>query len=114
MPRDRRLDPSVERRASKRYGIQQDLTYRILGSRTQEAGSGQSINFSSSGLLFRTQGPSLHKGDRLEVSVIWPALLSGTCPLKFVAQGRVVRVEDRDVAIEIGPYEFRTRRAAIA
>jgi hypothetical protein len=45
----------------------------------------------------------------VEVSVNWPARLGGTCPLKFVAVGRVVRAEPQRAAIKIERYEFRTR-----
>jgi hypothetical protein len=39
----------------------------------------------------------------------WPALLNGGCPLKFVAVGPVVRLEEGRAAIRIDRYEFRTR-----
>ena len=53
----------------------------------------------------------LRPGKRVEVSVDWPALLEGRCPLKFVAVGRVVRAEDGRAAIHIEQHEFRTRRS---
>jgi hypothetical protein len=39
----------------------------------------------------------------------WPAMLGGTCPLKFVAVGRVVRSKPDTAAVRIEKYEFRTR-----
>jgi len=111
MAGDGRLDPAVERRAWKRYPIEQEVTYRTLDRRIEppESGSGLTVNFSSRGVLFRTDQPP-RSGKRLEISVKWPALLSGTCPLKLVAWGRVVRVDDDRVAVKIEQYEFRTRR----
>ena len=41
----------------------------------------------------------------------WPAVLEGGCLLKFVAVGRVVRVEDTRASISIEQHEFRTRRS---
>jgi len=111
MAGDGRLDPAVERRAWKRYPIEQEVTYRTLDRRIEppESGSGLTVNFSSRGVLFRTDQPP-RSGKLVELSISWPALLSGTCLLKFVAQGRVVRIDDCRVAVRIEQYEFRTRR----
>ena len=111
MAEDGRVGPVVERRASKRFPIEQEVTYRILDRRIEPpaTGSGLTVDFSSRGVLFRTDRPP-RSGKRVEISVNWPALLSGTCPLKFVAQGRIVRLDDSRVAIRIEQYQFRTRR----
>jgi PilZ domain len=111
MDQDSRLDPAVERRASKRFTIQEDAAYRILDSRVSapESGVGKTIDISSSGVLFGTE-QRLRSGKRIEVSINWPAPLDGNCPLKFVIVGRVVRVEDMQAAVCIEQYEFRTRR----
>jgi hypothetical protein len=45
----------------------------------------------------------------VELSVTWPARLDGTCPLQFVATGRVVRSENDTAAVRFERYEFRTR-----
>jgi len=45
----------------------------------------------------------------VEIAVNWPARLDGTCPLKFVATGRVIRSEPDRAAVRIERYEFRTR-----
>jgi hypothetical protein len=74
-----------------------------------ESGSGFTVNFSSRGLLLQT-ATSLRPGQHLAMTLDWPALLSGTCPLKFVADGRVLRVDRDRVAVTIEHYEFRTRR----
>jgi len=62
----------------------------------------------SGGILFTTR-EKLPVGRTVEVAVNWPAKLGGTCPLKFVAVGRVVRSEDTCAAVRIQRYEFRTR-----
>lgn len=77
--------------------------------RAPEAGNGRTVDFSRRGLLFRTKQP-LRPGDRLEMFVHWPALLSGTCPLQLVVMGRVLRVNHHCAAASIEQYEFRTRR----
>jgi len=53
-------------------------------------------------------------GRTVELSVTWPALLGGKCPLQFVARGRVVRSESNRAAVKIERYEFRTRGGAAA
>jgi PilZ domain-containing protein len=100
-----------ERRTSGRFPIQQEVRYTTLEGRNRsEAGIGQTLNMSSGGVLFTTADP-LHVGKRLELSVNWPARLDGTCRLKLVALGRVVRTDGRRAAINIEQYEFRTQGA---
>jgi hypothetical protein len=74
------------------------------------SGSGTTLNIGSSGILFTTE-EKLPLGRTVELSVNWPARLGGTCPLKFVAIGRVVRSEDHRAAVRIDRYEFKTRGA---
>jgi len=111
MHKDPRLDPAVERRATKRFAIEQEMLYKILDHRTAvpESGAGKTVDISSRGVRFETQ-QRLRAGKRVEVAVNWPALLDGGCPLKFVAVGRVVRADEKQAAIRIEQHEFRTRR----
>ncbi len=98
-----------ERRGADRFPIQRDVRYKVLSRRTADlAGIGQTVNMSSSGILFSTD-EDLQAGRQLEVSVAWPAQLNNTTPLKLVARGRVVRAEDGKAALEIQHYEFRTQ-----
>ncbi|HLY16334.1 MAG TPA: PilZ domain-containing protein [Bryobacteraceae bacterium] len=108
---DKRLDLSVERRSTKRFPIEREVFYKILDHRAAAppSGAGKTLDISSGGVLFETD-QRLHSGKRVELSVNWPALLEGGCPLKFVAFGRVVRVENTVAAMHIEQYEFRTRR----
>ena len=100
-----------ERRASGRFPIQQEVLYTLLdGKSRSEIGAGRTVDMSSGGILFTTVG-ALHPGKRLEISVNWPARLDGTCRLKLVAQGRVVRSEPDRAAIAIEHYEFKTQGA---
>jgi hypothetical protein len=74
------------------------------------SGTGKTLNIGSSGVLFTTE-EKLPLGQSVELSVNWPAMLDGTCPLKFVAVGRVVRSEAQMAAVRIERYEFRTRKS---
>jgi hypothetical protein len=99
---------SSERRSAVRFPIEQEVRYKIYNRSTIEVGSGKTINISSNGVLFTTER-CLSPGERLEVSVNWPAQLDNRCALKLVTTGRVVRSEPGKAAIAIERYEFRTQ-----
>ena len=71
-------------------------------------GTGKTLNIGSGGVLFTTE-QQLPMGRMVEIAVNWPARLDGTCPLKFVASGRIIRAEANRAAVRIERYEFRTR-----
>jgi hypothetical protein len=99
-----------ERRFTSRYPLREDVTYRLLQNKAPAAvGTGQTLNMGSGGILFTTD-ERLPLGRMVEVSVNWPARLGGTCPLKMVARGRVIRSEAGKAAVRIERYEFRTRK----
>jgi hypothetical protein len=103
-----------DRRETSRFPVRENVKYTVIHSRAlKTSGSGKTLNFGSGGLLFTTE-TKLPLGRTVELSVNWPAMLGGTCPLQFVATGRVVRAEDDRAAVKIERYEFRTRRAATA
>jgi len=100
-----------ERRDSNRFPLQQELSYRVVNSKIDRvSGNGRTVDMSSSGICFTTQ-EQLQIGKQVEVAVNWPAMLDGTCPLRFVAVGRVVRADMHCAALKIERYEFRTRGA---
>jgi len=89
--------------------VQQDVRYRVIQSRTERiSGVGTTLNMGSGGILFTTE-ERLPLGRMIEISVSWPARLDGTCPLQFVATGRIVRSEALTAAVRIERYEFKTR-----
>jgi hypothetical protein len=85
-----------------------DVTYSYRHGKIASGGAGKCVNIGSGGVLFTTVD-RLPIGRTVEVSIAWPALLDGACPLKFIASGPVVRAEDNRAAIRIDRYEFRTR-----
>jgi hypothetical protein len=103
-----------DRRASDRFPIERDIRYRILNRKSDdEVGAGKTVNMSSNGVLFTTDG-FLIPGRRVEVAISWPAQLNSKVPLKLVARGRVVRSESGMAAVEIQQYEFRTQGSQAA
>jgi hypothetical protein len=100
-----------ERRTAGRFPIQQEVVYTLLDGQTRcQAVPSRTLDMSSRGILFTTT-EALHPGRRLEVSVNWPARLDGSCRLKLVALGRVVRSQSDRTAIAIEHYEFKTQGA---
>ena len=98
-----------DRRGTNRFPVCEDVRYRVVQSRTTKvSGCGTTLNIGSGGILFTTED-KLPIGRTVELSVNWPARLDGTCPLQFVATGRVVRSEGKRAAVRIERYEFKTR-----
>lgn len=105
----------LERRSHRRYLIPLETQYELsYEPSVRHQGSGEVIDISSGGVLFRAaDSPPVGAGVRL--SIHWPALLHGTCPLKLVIEGRVVRHDDKGIAVALLRHQFRTRpRAAVA
>jgi hypothetical protein len=105
------LQPAItDRRVSTRLPIEREVRYKVLGVRKTVGytGSGKTLNMSSGGVLFTTES-DLPEGARVEIAVSWPAQLDDSTPLKLVAIGVLVRSDERQAAISIKSYEFRTR-----
>jgi len=97
-----------ERRGTARFPLREEVRYKVTHGKVVTSGSGKTLNIGSGGVLFTTE-QKLPMGRMVELSVNWPARLDGTCPLKFVAMGRVIRSEADRAAVRIERYEFRTR-----
>ena len=109
--RDTKFGGRPERRGTSRFPVREDVRYRVVHSKSDNlSGTGTTLSIGSSGILFTTED-KLPLGRTVELSVNWPARLDGTCPLQFVAVGRVVRSEDTRAAVRIDRYEFKTRGA---
>ena len=105
------LSRVTERRFTNRFPVQQEVRYRVMHTRNvTKSGTGKSVDVSSGGILFTTT-ERLPTGRMVEIAMNWPARLHGTCPLQFVATGRVVRSDGTTAAVRIQRYEFRTRSA---
>ena len=102
----------TDRRGTSRFPLREEVTYKVLNTRAVKiSGTGRTLNISSGGILFSTE-ERLPLGRTVELSVSWPARLGGTCPLKFVAVGRIVRSDLDKAVVRIERYEFKTRGTA--
>lgn len=98
----------AERRSKRRYPISLDVHYKVLKHRRVERfGSGRTLNISSGGILFEADGVLPASGP-IELALNWPFLLHGSCNLKLVIRGRIVRSEAKSVAVRAEFHEFRT------
>ncbi|MBZ5591689.1 MAG: PilZ domain-containing protein [Acidobacteriia bacterium] len=98
-----------DRRNTDRFPLENALRYRLPDG--NQAGTGQTLNMSSGGILF-TADSRLPIGQQIEVSVEWPAQLNARCGLKLVASGKIVRSSSDAAAVRIEKYDFRTRATA--
>ena len=100
--------PEHERRNGIRFPIKSELRWTVLNRKYGPlTGKGETVDFSSSGLSFRSDVP-LTPGCRVELDVEWPVELDGRVPMKLIATGKVVRVQGHLVCISIEKKEFRT------
>ena len=109
-PSETEFGGRTDRRATSRFPVREEVRYKVLqpAKAPPITGSGHTLNIGSGGILFTTE-EKLPMGHTVELSVNWPARLDGTCPLKFVAVGKVVRADACKAAVRIDKYEFRTR-----
>jgi len=101
----------TERRSKRRYPIHLEVQYKLLKHRRVERlGGGRTLNISSGGVLFEADG-LLNTTGPIELALSWPFLLHGSCNLKLVIRGRIVRTNNRAIAIRAEFHEFRTAGA---
>jgi c-di-GMP-binding flagellar brake protein YcgR len=102
-----------DRRTADRFPIEREVRYKVLNKKnSDEMGTGQTVNMSSTGVYFTTEHILL-PGKRLELAISWPAQLNNQTALKLVARGRIIRYDEGRAAMEIQQYEFRTAKAAL-
>jgi hypothetical protein len=104
----RNIGGFAERRGTTRFPLQEEVKYKLLHGKDVIVGAGKTLNIGSGGVLFTTEH-RLPMGRTVELAVNWPARLDGTCALRFIATGRVIRSDEDCAAVRIERYEFRTR-----
>ena len=92
-----------------------EVHYRLPGNRgAQQLGFGRTIDVSSGGVLFEAED-HVPAASEIELALQWPLRLHGSCSLQLIVRGRVLRAENRKVAVRSEFHEFRTApRAAFA
>ena len=97
-----------DRRGDRRYDLRLDLRWKLIRRRRiLESGTGETVDFSSGGVLFQSER-SLPTGLNVELAIAWPVLLHNTAQLQLVVTGRIVRSNGTRTAIQMTQHEFRT------
>ena len=97
-----------DRRSDRRYDLRLDLRWKLIRRRRiLETGTGETVDFSSGGVLFNPGRP-LPLGLNVELSIAWPVLLHNTAQLQLVVSGKIVRSQGTRTAIQMTQHEFRT------
>jgi hypothetical protein len=98
----------TEQRRHRRYLIELDTEFELLSKgRVELIGYARTLNISSGGILL-SANDSLPAGGLIKLAVNWPFLLEGVCLLRLMVRGRIVRSDDKRVAVQSTHYEFRT------
>jgi hypothetical protein len=85
-----------ERESSTRFPIRCKLEFKMSNGRSVIfAGLGDTLNMSSSGVLFESER-GCPVGGHTELSISWPLQLNQNCSLKLIAQGRLVRQKNEN------------------
>jgi hypothetical protein len=96
----------TDRRLYRRYPIVLEVQYRAIRGRAERFGSGTTLDVSSRGVLFRADD-SLPAGSFVELTLKWPFLSKGVYPLTLVMRGRVVRSDEKGIAVRTRKYALR-------
>jgi hypothetical protein len=103
-----------ERRVRLRYAVELDLRYKLTWRhQVLHEGSGKTCDFSRNGVFFRAD-QDLPKGLSVELSIDWPMLLDGVCPLQLRIVGKVLRSSKAGTAVTIMRHQFCTRSRSAA
>src|SRR5580658_5277314 len=108
------MEDTADRRSSPRFSLR--LAVKCRGIERRYPGRivlGESLNISSTGLLFTT-AEVFPPGQVLQASIDWPMLLDNRIRLTLVVEGVVVRRTDEQTAMRIDKYQFKTRPIAAA
>jgi hypothetical protein len=105
---------AAERRARLRYTVELDLRYKVTWrQQVLHEGSGKTCDFSRNGIFFHAE-QALPTGLAVELSIDWPMLLDGVCPLQLRISGKVLRSSEAGTAVKIMRHWFCTRSRSTA
>jgi hypothetical protein len=100
------LHSDRDRHGNARFPLRLKLSFSAL-TRPICSGDGETLHISSKELVF-TAKESFVDGQRLQVSLEWPARLE-SIPLRLVVSGKILRSGDSQATMTIDKYEFRIR-----
>jgi hypothetical protein len=96
----------LEQRLHRRFPIILDVQYELLnGNPITRFGSGRTVNISSGGVFFETEG-DLPIGGPIELIMDWP--LKDVQNLKMIMQGNIIRRDATGTAVKVTRRQLRT------
>ena len=90
---------------AQRYGIKRPVEFRLKSPGVRKAGTGQTLNISTRGLLFETQ-TEIDMGRRIDLMVDVGDALGGP-PVTLHVQGITVRTQNGTVAVLVKKHRLR-------
>jgi len=93
-------------RGSGRFPLACDMCFRLADTQPAPIATGRTVNMSSRGLLFRTEGQLL-VGQQLEIGIKWPSQLGHQGAGNLFARATVVRARKGLAAVSIEKCGFR-------
>lgn len=100
---------TYDRREKHRFAFEREVSYKLwFGKKEIGSGCGCTLDLSSHGVSFTTEG-YIEPGTSVQISISWPILLEGHCPLRLVAHGFVVRSTKSMAACRLSRFDFRTQ-----
>ena len=95
-----------DRRSHGRYTVELDLICKLVGS--DEVLPGRTLDISSNGVRFQLQR-IFPTGATVEVRVKWPTDIPEHLHLELVLEGRVIRSDGSETAVQASRYAFGRR-----
>lgn len=94
--------PPSDLRKNRRFPIELPLRF----DQGRHYGAGNTLNLSSSGVLFECDPRGLELGEPIALILDWPVKLDGDRPLALWITGIIVRIDGRKVAARVKAWEF--------
>jgi hypothetical protein len=93
----------IEQRKNQRFDLR--LPFEILRDGAKTKVSGETMNVSSTGVLFSTENP-VSIGEPIEYVITFPKVPKARNPVKLRCVGKVVREDQSAYAASLERYEF--------
>ena len=98
---------------STRFSLALDFRYSIVAPEPRAGGAGRTVWIGSHELAFVADG-SLRHGEKIQMSMTWPAALDDGVALQLTVVAIVALSLGTTAIAKLTRYEFRTRAAAKA
>lgn len=95
-----------ERRMGTRVPMDCPIRYETGSAAHKKTGQGRTVDMSHSGVFFTTES-LLRKNTRVTLHIAWPVRLNGDESVELFANGKVVRAQESNAAVQYDHISFR-------